>query len=81
MSTGPSNGSGSNGQSIATVGQFPPGSMFKIVSALALMRAGLQPNTAVSCPRTVTVDGRTFKNYDDYPSSQLGRIPLRTAFA
>jgi cell division protein FtsI/penicillin-binding protein 2 len=27
------------------------------------------------------VDGKSFKNYSDYPSSQLGRIDLRTALA
>jgi cell division protein FtsI/penicillin-binding protein 2 len=27
------------------------------------------------------VGGRTYENYDDYPSSHLGRIDLRTAFA
>ena len=30
-------------------------------------------------PRTVTVDGKQFKNYDDYPRGALGDIPLRTA--
>ena len=29
----------------------------------------------------MTVDGKQFKNYDDYPSSALGRIPFRTAIA
>ena len=30
---------------------------------------------------TVTVDGRKFSNYSDYPRSQQGRITLRTALA
>ena len=29
----------------------------------------------------MTVDGKRFKNYDDYPPSALGRIPFRTAIA
>jgi cell division protein FtsI/penicillin-binding protein 2 len=29
----------------------------------------------------VTVDGKSFENYDDYPASQLGRITLREAVA
>jgi cell division protein FtsI/penicillin-binding protein 2 len=29
----------------------------------------------------VTVDGKQFKNYDDYPSSAMGSIPLREAVA
>ena len=35
----------------------------------------------MKCPETVTVDGRRFKNYSDYPSSQLGTITLKTALA
>jgi cell division protein FtsI/penicillin-binding protein 2 len=29
----------------------------------------------------VTVAGRSFKNYNDYPADKIGPIPLRTAFA
>ncbi len=69
------------GQPVATAGQVQPGSTFKVVSALALLRAGLTPSSPVSCPRTITVDGRRYENYDDYPASALGRIDLATAFA
>lgn len=75
------NGPGTNGLSAATVGQYPPGSTFKVATSLALLRAGLQPNSAVSCPPTVTVDGKRFKNYSDYPGSSLGTIDLQTALA
>ncbi|HEY5820871.1 MAG TPA: penicillin-binding transpeptidase domain-containing protein [Propionibacteriaceae bacterium] len=75
------NGPGADGQSIATTGQFPPGSTFKVVSALALLRAGLSPASSVTCPETVTVDGKKFKNYSDYPSGSRGSINLRTAVA
>jgi cell division protein FtsI/penicillin-binding protein 2 len=74
-------GPGSKDQSVATTGQFPPGSTFKVVSSLALLRAGLKPTSAVSCPATLEVNGQRFKNYDDYPGSHLGRIDLRTALA
>lgn len=74
-------GPGSNGYSTATVGQYAPGSTFKIVSSLALLRAGLTPASTVSCPATTVVDGKTFKNYDDYPAGGLGRITLRDAVA
>lgn len=74
-------GQGSEGQSIATIGQYPPGSTFKIISALALIRSGLTPDSTVDCPRTVRVDGREFENYDDYPASGIGKINLRTAIA
>ena len=75
------NGPGTGGQNFATYGQFPPGSTFKIVSSLALLRAGLTPDSTVSCPPTLTVDGKEFGNYSDYPSSANGDIPLRTAVA
>ena len=75
------NGPGTNGYNMATYGQFAPGSTFKTVSSLALLRAGLKPDTVVPCTPTVTVDGRAFENYDDYPSSALGNIALRTAVA
>jgi cell division protein FtsI/penicillin-binding protein 2 len=75
------NGPGTAGQNFATYGQFPPGSTFKIVSSLALLRAGLTPESTVSCPPTLTVDGKEFGNYSDYPSSANGDIPLRTALA
>ena len=75
------NGPGNKDQNLATAGQAAPGSTFKVVSALALLRAGLKPSSEVKCPETITVDGRRFKNYSDYPSSQLGTITLKTALA
>ncbi|CUR55009.1 Penicillin-binding protein, transpeptidase [metagenome] len=75
------NGPGANGLNIATFGQYAPGSTFKLVSSLALLRSGLTPDSPVDCPATVVVDGKTFTNYDDYPSSALGRITLRQAVA
>ena len=75
------NGPGTGGQNLATFGQAAPGSTFKIVSSLALLRAGLTPNSVVPCTRTITVDGKEFKNYSDYPTSALGEIPLKTALA
>jgi cell division protein FtsI/penicillin-binding protein 2 len=75
------NGPGSRGQSTATVGQYAPGSTFKVVSSLALLRAGLKPSTVIPCPPTTDVNGKTFKNYSDYPPGGIGRIPLSTAVA
>lgn len=74
--TGPS-----SSQNLATYGRFAPGSTFKIVSSLALLRAGVSASGAVSCPATLTVDGKRFKNYSDYPASALGRITLAGAVA
>lgn len=75
------NGPGTDGYNMATFGQFAPGSTFKSVSSLALLRSGLTPTSTVPCTATVTVDGRQFENYDDYPSSGIGDIPFRTALA
>lgn len=75
------NGTGNRGQSLATVGRAPPGSTFKVVSALALLRAGLTPDASITCPPTVTVNGRKFTNYSDYPPNHLGTITFRTALA
>jgi cell division protein FtsI/penicillin-binding protein 2 len=75
------NGAGNKDQNLATTGQAAPGSTFKVVSALALLRAGVKPSSEVKCPETITVDGRRFKNYSDYPSGQLGTITLKTALA
>ncbi len=75
------NGPGTDGYNMATFGQFAPGSTFKSVSALALLRSGITPDTAVACPASLVVDGKRFENYDDYPAGGLGTIPFRTAVA
>lgn len=75
------NGEAADGQNLATFGQYPPGSTFKIIDALALIRKGIKPTDSMSCPKTITVDGRKFENYDDYPTSELGSVDFRTAFA
>ena len=64
---------------IALAGRFAPGSTFKIVTATALLTAGVvQPGSAVDCPATTVVYGKRFQNADRF---DLGRVPLRTAFA
>ena len=75
------NGPGTDGYNMATFGQFAPGSTFKSVSSLALLRDGLTPASTVPCTDRIVVDGKAFENYDDYPAGGLGRIPLRTAVA
>ncbi len=75
------NGPGAGDQALATTGQLPPGSTFKVVSALALLRAGLKPSSPVTCPTSVVVDGKRFTNYSDYPDGSTGRIDLLTALA
>ncbi len=74
-------GPGSNGYNTAMLGQYAPGSTFKIVDSLALIRTGMTPDSKVECTPTITVDGRTFKNAEGYPASSLGSVELRDAFA
>ncbi|HYH34098.1 MAG TPA: penicillin-binding transpeptidase domain-containing protein, partial [Nocardioides sp.] len=75
------NGPGTGGYNVATFGQLAPGSTFKVVSTLALLRAGITAESPVDCTDSVVVDGKRFENYDDYPPSAIGRIPMRTAVA
>lgn len=64
---------------IATMGQYPPGSTFKIITAAAgLERQELDPDSIVPCPGTMNLYGRTVTNYAGF---SLGDVPLQTAFA
>jgi len=60
-------GPGAQSYNSAFVGRYPPGSTFKIVSAAALLgEEVLDAGTPVPCPPTTTVNGKSFKNYDDF---------------
>ena len=74
-------GPGAEGLNVATYGKYAPGSTFKVVTSLALLRSGLTPQDAVTCPPSVVVDGKAFSNYSDYPATELGSITLREAVA
>lgn len=75
------NSPASNANPDATFGRYAPGSTFKVVVALALVRLGKSAQTMVNCPARTTVNGRVFSNYDDYPGDKLGRISLADALA
>ncbi len=75
------NGPGSEGRSTALASQYPPGSTFKLASALGLLRDGSTPQTTVTCTESLVVDGYEFTNVPGYPVSALGEIPLTTAMA
>jgi cell division protein FtsI/penicillin-binding protein 2 len=73
------NGPGVAANNFALVGQVPPGSTFKTITALGVLENGSATvNTPVNCPKTLTVDGRTFKNSHD---EELGNVPLHVDFA
>jgi len=74
-----SNGPDGGGVDTALSGQVPPGSTFKMVSALGLLtKKQVTPDTIVDCPKTKTVDGHEFKNA---AGEALGRVPFHTDFA
>ena len=64
---------------IALVGQYPAGSTFKIVTYTAAFSSepNLSAASTADCPKTVTVDGRTFENENQFSH---GVIPLSAAF-
>ncbi len=59
-------------------GSYPPGSTFKVVTTAALLATGTTPDTVTSCPPTLTVNGREFKNFEDEAETSLS---FRRAFA
>lgn len=72
---------GPNGNSYdrALLGQYPPGSTFKIASSLALLTdGGMTADTTVACPSKITVGGKTFSNAED---EVLGSVDFATDFA
>jgi cell division protein FtsI/penicillin-binding protein 2 len=60
---------------------FAPGSTFKMVSALAMLRDGLSPSANVPCPNSVTVHGQQFHNVSGFQDQYVGTIPFNTAVA
>jgi cell division protein FtsI/penicillin-binding protein 2 len=73
------NGPGAAANNFALVGQVPPGSTFKTITALGVLENGsVGLDTVVACPKNLTVDGRTFRNAHDM---QLGNVPFRVDFS
>ncbi len=62
----------------AFVGQYPPGSTFKVISSSAFLQAGLKITDPVACPGTITIAGHLFRNYESFA---LGTVPFRDDFA
>lgn len=59
-------------------GRYPPGSTFKAVTAIGLLKAGLSPQSRVTCPMYATVGGLKVRNSD---KEQFGSLSFLDAFA
>jgi cell division protein FtsI/penicillin-binding protein 2 len=59
-------------------GRYAPGSTFKVVTTAALLRDGLKTSDTVSCPKTITVGGKQFKNFEGEAG---GAVPFARDFA
>ncbi|MFD4438243.1 penicillin-binding transpeptidase domain-containing protein [Nocardia sp. NPDC058519] len=63
---------------VATSGQYPPGSIFKTVTASAAMASGLAtPETVLACPSSTIIGERTIPNYNMF---SVGDVPMATAY-
>lgn len=73
------NSSSAGAYNVAMRGQVPPGSTFKVVSALNLLGSGVVTlDGSVRCPATMRVGGREFKNAWD---GGIANATFRDAFA
>ncbi|MFE7630718.1 penicillin-binding transpeptidase domain-containing protein [Kocuria sp. NPDC057446] len=75
------NGPGSEGYSTALLGQYAPGSTFKVVTALAMLRKGDTPGTVVQCPPSTTAAGVRIDNVESYPAEFTGPVTLTESLA
>nr|WP_280429695.1 penicillin-binding transpeptidase domain-containing protein [Nocardia brasiliensis] len=63
---------------VATIGQYPPGSVFKTVTAAAAMSTGIAtPDTVLPCPSRITIGERMIPNYNLFT---VGDVPMITAY-
>lgn len=75
------NGPSGAGFPISTSGNYAPGSTFKVVTALSMLRNGMTPESEVQCPEEINAAGAIIGNFDGYPSEYLGDITLADAIA
>ncbi|POH72058.1 penicillin-binding transpeptidase domain-containing protein [Arthrobacter glacialis] len=75
------NGPDSKGYNTAFLGQYAPGSTFKIATSLGLFRLGMNPTSKVPCTTDFIADGKKFLNAPGYAAEATGDISLTTAVA
>ncbi|MFR9751880.1 penicillin-binding transpeptidase domain-containing protein [Nocardia sp. 004] len=63
---------------IATMGRYPPGSVFKTVTAAAAISVGLAtPDTVLPCPSRIRIGERTIPNHHRFTA---GSVPMSIAY-
>ncbi len=73
------NGAADAAGALALTGRYPPGSTFKMATAIAAVRGlELTADSPVACPGQTVLGGRPVPNEGKF---DLGTVPLRTAFA
>lgn len=63
----------------ALSGRYQPGSTLKVSTTYALLTSGFDPNTAVPCPGSITVEGRRIGNFEQETLPE--GAPFTEAFA
>jgi hypothetical protein len=67
----------STGYNRGFAGRYPTGSTMKVITSVALLEHGITPETRISCPKEIKVNGRVIRNAEE---EELGDISFREAF-
>ncbi|MFA9564870.1 MAG: penicillin-binding transpeptidase domain-containing protein, partial [Acidimicrobiales bacterium] len=67
----------SEGFNRALLGQYPPGSTFKVVTGSGLIESGVTTDQIVACPSEIEINGNTIRNFE---GQSLGDVPFSEVF-
>ncbi|MDQ6782891.1 MAG: penicillin-binding transpeptidase domain-containing protein [Actinomycetota bacterium] len=60
-----------SGSNLAFEGEVPPGSTFKVMTTDALLDSGLPPTATLTCPPSISIGGRSFRNAEGETAATL----------